>query len=100
MITGGAGFDTMLFNGSNASESIDISNNAGHVRFFRDVAAVTMDTVGLERIEERRHGLGVILAPEGRRLGRLLYEGRWYDPESCLLKDGLQRWVAPSVTGS
>jgi argininosuccinate synthase len=36
----------------------------------------------------------------GRRLGRLLYEGRWYDPESCLLKDGLQRWVAPSVTGS
>jgi argininosuccinate synthase len=35
----------------------------------------------------------------GRRLGRLLYEGKWYDPESCLLKDGLTRWVAPSVTG-
>jgi argininosuccinate synthase len=35
----------------------------------------------------------------GRRLGRLLYEGRWYDPEACMLKDGLTRWVAPAVTG-
>jgi argininosuccinate synthase len=35
----------------------------------------------------------------GRRLGRLLYEGKWFDPEACLLKDGLTRWVAPSVTG-
>jgi argininosuccinate synthase len=41
-----------------------------------------------------------LYATLGRRLGRLLYEGRWYDPEACLLKDGLQRWVAPSVTGS
>lgn len=36
----------------------------------------------------------------GRRLGRLLYEGRWFDPEGLLLKDALTRWVAPSVTGS
>jgi argininosuccinate synthase len=36
----------------------------------------------------------------GRRLGRLLYEGRWYDPEALMLRDGLTRWVAPSVTGS
>jgi len=35
----------------------------------------------------------------GRRLGRLLYEGRWYDPEALMLKDALTRWVAPSVTG-
>src|SRR6187551_2220321 len=35
----------------------------------------------------------------GRRLGRLLYEGRWFDPESMLLKDALTRWIAPSVTG-
>ncbi len=35
----------------------------------------------------------------GRRLGRLLYEGKWYDPEACLLKDALGRWVAPSITG-
>jgi argininosuccinate synthase len=35
----------------------------------------------------------------GRRLGRLLYEGKWYDPEALMLKDALTRWVAPSVTG-
>jgi argininosuccinate synthase len=36
----------------------------------------------------------------GRRLGRLLYEGRWFDPEALLLREGLTRWIAPSVTGS
>jgi argininosuccinate synthase len=35
----------------------------------------------------------------GRRLGRLLYEGRWYDPEALMLKEALTRWVAPAVTG-
>jgi argininosuccinate synthase len=36
----------------------------------------------------------------GRRLGRLLYEGKWFDPEAMLLKDALTRWIATSVTGS
>ncbi|HVK89275.1 MAG TPA: argininosuccinate synthase [Kofleriaceae bacterium] len=40
-----------------------------------------------------------LYATLGRRLGRLLYEGKWFDPEACMLKDGLTRWVAPSVTG-
>jgi len=35
----------------------------------------------------------------GRRLGRLLYEGRWFDPECMLLKDALTRWIAPAVSG-
>ena len=30
---------------------------------------------------------------EGRRLGRLLYEGRWFDPQALMLREGLQRWV-------
>jgi argininosuccinate synthase len=38
-------------------------------------------------------------ADEGRRLGRLLYEGRWYDPQALMLRDALQRWVAAPVTG-
>ncbi len=37
---------------------------------------------------------------EGRRLGRLLYEGRWFDPQSLMLRESLQRWVASAVTGS
>ena len=36
---------------------------------------------------------------EGRRLGRLLYEGRWLDPQSLMLRVSLQRWVASAVTG-
>jgi argininosuccinate synthase len=35
----------------------------------------------------------------GRRLGRLLYEGKWFDPEAMLVKDALTRWIAPSVSG-
>ncbi|RYG81106.1 argininosuccinate synthase [bacterium] len=35
----------------------------------------------------------------GRKLGRLLYEGKWFDPEALLLKEGLTRWIAPPVTG-
>jgi argininosuccinate synthase len=41
-----------------------------------------------------------LYASLGRRLGRLAYEGRWYDPEACVLKEGLLRWVAPAVTGT
>ena len=36
---------------------------------------------------------------EGRRLGRLLYEGRWLDPQSLMVRESLQRWVASAVTG-
>ncbi len=35
----------------------------------------------------------------GRRLGRLLYEGKWFDPEALMLKDALTRWVATGITG-
>jgi argininosuccinate synthase len=35
----------------------------------------------------------------GRRLGRLLYEGKWYDPEALLLRDALTRWIATAVSG-
>ena len=38
-------------------------------------------------------------AVDGRRLGRLLYEGRWFDPQALMLRDSLQRWVAAPVTG-
>ena len=35
----------------------------------------------------------------GRRLGRLLYQGRWFDPQSMMLREMAQRWVARAVTG-
>ena len=36
----------------------------------------------------------------GRRLGRLLYEGRWFDPQALMLRDSTQRWIASMVTGA
>ncbi len=35
----------------------------------------------------------------GRQLGRLLYQGRWFDSQALMLRDSLQRWVASQITG-
>ena len=35
----------------------------------------------------------------GRRLGRLLYEGRWFDPQALMLRQSLQNWIGLAVTG-
>ena len=35
----------------------------------------------------------------GRRLGRLLYQGRWFDPQAIMLREAAQRWVARAMTG-
>jgi len=35
----------------------------------------------------------------GRRLGRLLYEGRWFDPQSLMLREPLLRWIGTAITG-
>lgn len=49
-VEGQGDFDTLAFNGSNASENIDLSANGSRVRFFRDVGSITMDLNGLEQI--------------------------------------------------
>ena len=50
-LEGQDGFDTMLFNGSNAAEQINISANGGRVLFTRDVANVVMDLNDMESID-------------------------------------------------
>jgi len=37
---------------------------------------------------------------QGRRLGRLMYEGRWLEPQSLMLRESIQKWVGSTVTGS
>jgi argininosuccinate synthase len=58
--------------------------------------------IGYERLLSAIHNENTLelYASLGRRLGRILYEGKWFDPEGMLLKDALLRWLAPSVTGS
>ena len=36
----------------------------------------------------------------GRRLGRLLYQGRWFDSQAVMLRESAQRWVARAITGT
>jgi hypothetical protein len=55
-LEGQAGTDTMLFNGANVAENIDVAAVGGRVRFFRDIAGVTMDLDDLERIDFRALG--------------------------------------------
>ncbi|MFO0014821.1 MAG: argininosuccinate synthase [Planctomycetota bacterium] len=58
--------------------------------------------IAYERLITGIHNEGTIeqYRDMGRRLGRLLYEGRWFDSQSLMIRETLQRWVAKAVTGS
>jgi Ca2+-binding RTX toxin-like protein len=49
-IEGQNGNDTLLFNGASVAESVDLSANGNRLRFFRNVANITMDTAGVEQV--------------------------------------------------
>ena len=57
--------------------------------------------VAYERLVTAIHNEGTIdnYRTMGRRLGRLMYEGRWFDPQSIMLREPLQRWVGSAITG-
>jgi argininosuccinate synthase len=57
--------------------------------------------VAYERLLTAIHNEAMLerYAVDGRRLGRLLYEGRWFEPQALMLRDSLQRWVAAPVAG-
>ena len=57
--------------------------------------------IAYERLVSAIHNEDTIAAYhcEGRKLGRLLYEGRWLDPQGLMLRESLQRWVGTAITG-
>ncbi len=57
--------------------------------------------IAYERLVNAIHNEDTVAAyhNEGRRLGRLLYEGRWYDLQAMMIRESLLRWVASAVTG-
>ena len=57
--------------------------------------------IAYERLVSAIHNEGTIenYRTMGRRLGRLLYEGRWFDPQALMLREPLLRWVGSAVTG-
>ena len=57
--------------------------------------------IGYERLVTGIHNEDTIeqYRANGRRLGRLLYQGRWFDPQALMLRETAQRWVARAITG-
>ncbi len=57
--------------------------------------------LGYERLVTGIHNEDTIeqYRNNGRRLGRLLYQGRWFDPQTMMLRETAQRWVASAITG-
>jgi argininosuccinate synthase len=57
--------------------------------------------IAYERLISAIHNEGTVdnYRTLGRKLGRQLYEGRWFDPQSLMLRDTLQKWVGRAVTG-
>ncbi len=58
--------------------------------------------IAYERLLSAIHNEDTMAAytTEGRRIGRLLYEGRWLDPQTLMLRESLTKWVASAVNGS
>src|SRR4051812_10691268 len=63
--------------------------------------ALALLHIGYERLLSATHNESSVdnYRTMGRRLGRLLYEGRWFDPQALTLRDPLQRFVASAITG-
>jgi argininosuccinate synthase len=59
-------------------------------------------SIAYERLVTAIHNENTIenYSTMGRRLGRLLYEGRWFDPQSLMLREPLLRWVGTAITGT
>ncbi len=58
--------------------------------------------IAYERLLSAIHNEDTIAnySSQGRKLGRLLYEGRWFDPQSLMLRESLTRWVASTISGT
>ena len=70
-------------------------------RGIYEAPGMTLLFIAYERLISAIHNEDTIANyhAEGRRLGRLLYEGRWLDPQSLMLRESLTRWVASAITG-
>src|SRR6186997_934314 len=70
-------------------------------RGIYEAPALALLHIAYERLVSGIHNENTIenYRTMGRRLGRLLYEGRWFDPQSLMLREPLMRWVGSAITG-
>src|SRR5690349_9726907 len=70
-------------------------------RGIYEAPAIALLWIAYERLLNAIHNEDTIASyhDQGRQLGRLLYEGRWLDPQALMLRESIQRWIASLVTG-
>ena len=71
-------------------------------RGIYEAPALALLFIAYERLVSAIHNEDTIATyhEQGRRLGRLLYEGRWFDPQALMLRQSITSWVASAVSGT
>ena len=87
--------------GLGASDQIENRIIEAKSRGIYEAPGMALLYVAYERLVNAIHNEDTVANyhNEGRRLGRLMYEGRWLDPQSLMLRESLQRWVGSAVSG-
>src|SRR5215203_5231391 len=88
-------------NGMGMSDQIENRIIEAKSRGIYEAPGMALLHIAYERLVNAIHNEDTLASyhAEGRRLGRLMYEGRWLDPQSLMLRESLQRWVGMAVTG-
>jgi len=112
----------VALNGKNFSDQVELLLEANHVggrhglgmsdqienriieaksRGIYEAPGLALLYVAYERLITGIHNEDTIeqYRENGRKLGRLLYQGRWFDPQALMLRETAQRWVAKPITG-
>lgn len=87
--------------GLGASDQIENRIIEAKSRGIYEAPGMALLHITYERLVNAIHNEDTLAAyhSEGRKLGRLMYEGRWLDPQSLMLRESLQRWVGSAITG-
>jgi argininosuccinate synthase len=87
--------------GLGASDQIENRIIEAKSRGIYEAPGMALLFVAYERLVNAIHNEATIdtYRSEGRRLGRLLYEGRWFDPQALMLRQSLSSWIGGAVTG-
>ena len=88
--------------GLGASDQIENRIIEAKSRGLYEAPGMALLHIAYERLLNAIHNEDTLAnyASEGRRLGRLMYEGRWLDPQSLMLRESIVRWVGSAVSGT
>src|SRR4029078_4899155 len=88
--------------GVGVSDQIENRSIEAKSRGIYEAPGMALLFIGYERLVTGIHNEDTIeqYRENGRRPGRLLYQGRWFAPQAMMLRDTAQRWVARAITGS